>query len=151
MNTDLSIAPLATQLRFALVDLVTELGTRRTTPPVFHLGVPGGAQRQFSHDPADDAGLRADVLERALDTLDLDPVPVPWLTRNGDLAAGDLDYAWLAAAGEAFGRYALRMPGFFVMTRYGWFDLLDDADPVRCSVRPRRRRAPGDANSAEVG
>jgi hypothetical protein len=130
-------------LRLALVDLVTELGSRRTTPPLLHLGVPGRGHRAFADDPGYDSGLRADVLERALDAMELDPVPLAWVTRDGDLAPGDLDYAWFAATGEAFGRYGLRLPAFFVMTRRGWFDLLSDASPVRRSVRPRRRGSRG--------
>jgi len=127
------------QLRAALTDFVAESGTRRALPTTVRIGVPGGAHLALPHDPTADAGLRADVVERALDTCDQETA-VAWLTRSGELVAGDTDFAWFAASREAFGRHGLRMPGFFVMTRYGWLDLCDDS-----VVRWRRVRVRGRA------
>lgn len=113
-------------LRRAQSDFVAAAGTRRALGREFHLGVPGGEHLTLADDPTLDAGLRADVVERALDGIDLlkTPQPVPWVTRSGELVAGDADYAWLTASMEAFGRHSLTVPGFYVVTRYGWLDLV---------------------------
>lgn len=118
--------PPVLELHRAQVDFVRAAGTRRSLPREFHLGVPGGEHLTLADDPTFDAGLRADVVERALDGFDrsLVPQPVPWITRSGELVAGDADYAWLTASMEAFGRHALTVPGFYVVTRYGWLDLV---------------------------
>lgn len=132
-------SPLALALRTAVEEFVTNAGTRRALPTVINLGTPGGEHVSLPESPSLDAGLRTDLLERALDGIDLDalPTPVPWLTRSGELAPGDADFAWLAAAVEAFGRHDLPVRGFFVVTRNGWFDLLSE-DLVRWQrVRPR--------------
>lgn len=128
------------QLRAALAAFVAESGTRRALPTTMRVGVPGGEHLALPHDPTADAGLRADVLERALDAAAGDPA-VAWLTRAGSLVAGDVDFAWFAAAREAFGRHGLQLPGFFVMTRYGWLDLADDSVVRWHRVRVRRRSA----------
>lgn len=112
------------ELRAAQAGFVAEAGTRRALPRRFHLGVLGGVHLTLDDDPSLDAGLRADVVERALDGLDRVPCPTPWITRSGELAAGDSDFAWLTASMEAFGRHALALPGFYVITRYGWVDLV---------------------------
>lgn len=114
------------ELRRAQVEFVAAAGTRRSLPRQFHLGTLGGEHLTLADDPALDAGLRADVVERLLDGIDLlrVPQPVPWVTRSGELVAGDSDYAWLTASMEAFGRHSLTVPGFYVVTRYGWLDLV---------------------------
>ncbi len=131
--------PRPADVRRALADFVVAAGTRRSLPREFHLGVLGGEHLTLSDDPALDAGLRADVVERALDGIDRNqvPQPVPWITRSGELVPGDADFAWLAAALEAYGRHALTVPGFYVITRYGWIDLT--ADEVVRTGRTRRR------------
>lgn len=132
--------PAAELLRRALIDLVTECGPRRSFPPLLRLGDPGGVHRYFADDPGYDSGLRADVLERALDGFDLEhELPTCWLTRSGELVPGDLDFAWFAATREAFGRHGSDLPAFFVMTRRGWLDLVEDTGPTLCNIRPRRR------------
>lgn len=113
-------------VRKARAAFVAEAGTRRALPREFHLGVLGGEHLTVPDDPDLDAGLRADVIERALDGVDRSEVPLPaaWITRSGELAAGDADFAWLSAAREAFGRHDLEVPRFFVITRHGWIDLI---------------------------
>jgi hypothetical protein len=137
---DIDALPLAGQLRVALCDFVSAAGTRRLLPTLFHVGTPGGDRITLPHDASFDAGLRADLVERALDGLEgpAGERPVPWLTRTGDLTPTDADFAWFTAAREAFGRHALELPGFFVMTRYGWMNLANE-DLIRWRrVRPRR-------------
>ena len=117
--------PLAGQLRAALCDFVSAAGTRRLLPTLFHVGTPGGDHLTLPHDAYFD--LAGGAGER----------PVPWLTRTGDLAPTDADFAWFAAAREGFGRHTLDLPGFFVVTRYGWLNLANE-DVIRWRrVRPR--------------
>ena len=137
--------PLAGRLRQELSDFVAAAGTRRSLPTLVHVGRPGGERITVPHDHSFDAGLRADLLERALTGLDAvtGARPVPWVTRSGDLTPGDADFAWFAAAREAFGRHGLDLPGFFVISRHGWLNLADD-DVVRWRrVRPRPRPETG--------
>jgi hypothetical protein len=145
---DLDALPLAGQLRAALCDFVTAAGTRRLLPTLFHVGTPGGDHLTVPHDADFDAGLRSDLVERAIDGLDGRAAerPVPWLTRTGDLSPADCDFAWYAAAREGFGRHGLSLPGFFVVTRHGWLNLANE-DVVRWRrVRPdpaaRQGRSP---------
>ena len=140
---DIDSLPLAGQLRAALCDFVTSAGTRRRLPTLFHVGTPGSDRITLPHDVAVDAGLRADLVERALDGLEgrAGERPVPWLTRTGDLSPTDADFAWFSAARDGFGRHDLDPPGFFVVTRFGWFNLANE-DVVRWRrVRPHRSRA----------
>ena len=104
-----------------------------------HVGVPGVEEVVVPEERGLDPGLRADLMERALDGLDLDLTPLPWLTRTGELSPGDADLAWFAATTEAYGRHSILVPGFFVMTRYGWLNLAND-EVIRWS-RVRRSRA----------
>jgi hypothetical protein len=125
-------------LRLALTELVTGAGTRRALPKLMHVGTPGVEEVVLREEPGLDPGLRADLVERALDGLALEFSPIPWLTRTGDLSPGDADLAWFAATREAFGRHSLVLPGFFVMTRYGWLNLAND-ELIRWSrVRPAK-------------
>jgi hypothetical protein len=139
---DIDSLPLAGQLRAALCDFVSDAGTRRRLPTRFHVGTPGGTRVSLAHDHAFDAGLRADLVQRAIEGLDGAAArrPVPWLTRTGDLSPTDADFAWFSAAREGFGRHGLALPGFFVITRHGWLNLANE-DVIRWRrVRPRRDR-----------
>ena len=139
---DIDTLPLAGQLRAALCDFVSAAGTRRLLPTLFHVGTPGGDHVTLPHEARFDGGLRADLVERALEGLEGSAAqrPVPWLTRIGDLAPSDADFAWFAASREGFGRHGLDLPGFFVMTRYGWLNLANE-DVIRWRrVRPRVAR-----------
>jgi len=136
---DVDSLPLAGQLRTELCGFVTSAGTRRKLPVTFHVGTPGGGRISLPHDATFDAGLRADLVERALDGLDGRAAerPCPWVTRSGDLCPTDGDFAWFAAAREAFGRHGAPLPGFFVLTRYGWLNLANDELLRWRRIRPR--------------
>ncbi|MFL6107615.1 MAG: hypothetical protein ACJ716_14000 [Marmoricola sp.] len=136
MTSGPDFAEVAGLLKVALTQHVRAAGTRRALPSLMHVGIPGSEEVVVPEEPGLDPGLRADLLERALDGLDLEPPPLPWLTRTGELAPGDADLAWFAATREAYGRHSVALPGFFVMTRYGWLDLATD-ELIRWSrVRP---------------
>ena len=144
---DIDALPLAAQLRAALCDFVTAAGTQRRLPTLFHLGTPGGEHVTLPHDLRFDPGLRADLVERAVDGLEGRAAqrPVPWLTRTGDLAPTDADFAWFSAARQGLGRHGLELPGFFVVTRYGWLNLANEELIRWRRVRPdptRRHRNP---------
>jgi hypothetical protein len=131
-------AEIAGLLRLALTEHVTAAGTRRSLPTLMHVGTPGVEQVVLAEEPSLDPGLRADLMERALDGLELQRPPIPWLTRNGELTPGDADLAWFAATREGYGRHSLTLPGFFVMTRYGWLNLATD-EVIRWSrIRPAK-------------
>ena len=131
-------AEIAGLLRLALTQHVTAAGTRRALPTLMHVGRPGLQQVVVDEQPGLDPGLRADLMERALDGLDLEDAPLAWLTRTGVLSPGDADLAWFAATREGYGRHSLVLPGFFVMTRYGWLNLATD-ELIRWSrIRPFR-------------
>lgn len=134
--------PLAGQLRAALSAFVAEAGTRRLLPTLLHVGTPGGQHTVIAHDPRYDAGLRADLVSRALEGLDglAGQRPCPWLTRHGELVPADADLAWFAAAREAFDRHGLSLPGFFVVTRRGWLNVATDEAQRWHRIRPQRER-----------
>ena len=125
---------LAAHARTAYDAFLRECGRRRSDPITVRIGTPGGPGLAIAHDPSLDAGFRADLLERALD--DFDPATaIPWLTRGGVLVPGDPDLSWFAAARAAYGRHGAVLPGFLIITRDGWRNLLDDELVVR---RPGR-------------
>ena len=136
MNLGREFAEIPGLLRLALTQHVTAAGTRRALPTLMHVGTPGIEEVVVPEEPGLDPGLRADLMERALDGLGLDLPPLPWLTRTGELSPGDADLAWFAATREGYARHALVLPGFFVMTRYGWLNLVTE-ELIRWSrVRP---------------
>lgn len=134
---------LAASLRTAMIDFVNAAGALRVLPTVFHVGRPGGRSGSdltaIPDDPALDPGLRADLVERAVDGLSCVD-PYGWVTRSGALAPTDADYAWFAATREAFARHGLVLPGFFVICRSGWLNLMTEGVLPQPGVRRRRRR-----------
>ncbi|MGH3961335.1 hypothetical protein [Mycobacterium sp.] len=128
--------PVAGQVRCAMEDFVRAAGARRSLPAVLHLGVPGGEHATLPDAPGHDAGLRVDLVVRALDGLAC-AAPLAWVSRSGPLAATDVDLAWLAACRHAFARHSLPLTGFYLVTRRGWADLLGDARHRWSRVRPR--------------
>jgi hypothetical protein len=127
-------------LRMEVRRFVTHCGTVRKLPASVHIGVLAGERVTLPADPSYDAGLRADLLTRALDR----PVTGTertsvWLTRSGHLTAGDVDLAWFAAARAAFGRYGVEQPTVHVITRYGWLDLRSGECRTWRRVRPLPR------------
>lgn len=98
---------------------------RKVHPTTVRVGTPGGPHIGVPDAPFLDGALRADLLERVLHGLD-PATAVPWITRGGALSPSDGDFAWFAAARAAFGRYGFGLPAFYVVTREGWFDLVND-------------------------
>jgi hypothetical protein len=119
MNTEL---PVAGHLSRAMRDLARAAGRRRALPTVLHLGHPRSEEVLVPDRDWYDAGIRADLVTRALDGL-ADPAPLVWLTRSGGLDPTDVDAAWCAAALAGLARHGLPVAGFFVVTRAGWADL----------------------------
>jgi hypothetical protein len=125
----------AAALRMEVRRFATLCGTTRALPTLVHVGVLAGDRITLPADPSYDAGLRADVLTRALDR-GIDKRTSIWLTRGGELGAGDADLAWFAAARAAFGRHGIGNPQVYVVTRYGWLDLGTGATRSWRRVRP---------------
>lgn len=136
----------AKALRLEARALVTAAGTRRHLPTTVHVGEPW-AERRVIDDPGGlDAGLRVDLVTRALEGLSDLAHACTWLTRSGPLALTDPDAAWLSAARSGFARHGVELPAFFVLTRTGWVDHLSGARhtwsrvrPFPASVVPRRK------------
>ena len=125
----------AAALRMEVRRFATLCGTTRALPTLVHVGELAGDRVTMPADPSYDAGLRADVLTRALDR-GIDAWTSIWLTRGGVLCVGDADLAWFAAARTAFGRHGIGDPGVHVVTRYGWLDLRTGASRTWRRVRP---------------
>ncbi|KQT89234.1 hypothetical protein ASG49_15690 [Marmoricola sp. Leaf446] len=126
---------------------VTAAGRRRLLPARCRVGRPGGQAVELPAEAdASDAGLLADLVERALDGLDhLAPPPdatglpvIAWVVRSGELRAGDTDLAWVRAAHSGFARHGLVLPCFLVIGRHGWVDLLHEAGHEWSRVRSSR-------------
>ncbi len=123
MDAPMISSTTATLLRDEVRRFVTECGTRRALPTLVHVGVLAGHRIALPADTSYDAGLRADLLTRALDRFD-DPTPLmAWLTRGGFPSVHDADLAWLAAADLGFGRHGVQRVSFFTVTRHGWLDV----------------------------
>lgn len=96
---------------------------RRVFPPRIHLGQPDGDQDEYVDDgPALDAGLRADVMHRLLDGLEVNEPVAVWLTRVGWPEPHDTDRRWLATALQVFGERASSPRWIAVVTKNGWYD-----------------------------
>ena len=129
--------PFAALLRRELDEHVAALGRRRTAVRTVYVGAPGVDRVQVATDglAPDQIGWRADLLERAIDGA-AEPV-CAWITRSGELVPGDDDQAWCAAAHLAFARHGLTLPGFYVLNRTGWHELV--SGQVVTFYRVRRR------------
>jgi hypothetical protein len=125
----------AAALRMEVRRFATLCGTARALPTLVHVGELAGDRITIPADPSYDAGLRSDVLTRAL-ARSIDERTSIWLTRGGPLSVGDMDLAWFAAARTAFGRHGVGDPAVHVVTRYGWFDLSTGAGRTWRRVRP---------------
>jgi hypothetical protein len=115
---------LAAAIRVELSEFVSAAGTRRDLHTTCQVGHPGGHHTAFDHLEIDEASLRADLVERAIDGLLMTTGACAWLTRSGELGLVDADAEWFAAARAAFARHGLPLPAFFVLNRRGWIDLV---------------------------
>lgn len=109
------------------VGLLRQRETRRVFDTVVYVGTLGGDRDSFVARAADlpslDGAMRTDVVSALLERTD-DTLATVWLTRAGQPDAYELDLAWLAAARTAFGMHGRPLLGCFVVTRYGWRDVL---------------------------
>lgn len=129
---------LATAIHAELRTFVATAGTRRSLATTCHVGHPGGESRRWLHGgPRDDASMRADLVERALDGLAVTEGACGWLTRGGDLELVDADAEWFAACRTAFARHGVPLPAFFVLNRTGWLDLVTGERRQWTRVRSR--------------
>ena len=122
-DPDLPSPRTLTLLRRAVLDLrVTE--SRKTFPPVLHVGVPGAAAIAYEprrNEPLEH-GLRADLVAACLrHTCVGEVVPLVWVTRTGDFVLEDSDAAWLSAARSAYAEAGVPLT-MVVVTRRGWWD-----------------------------
>ena len=125
-----------------LTRFVRAAGTKRSLPTTCHVGHPGGAHARWVHGgPEEDPSVRADLVERAIDGLEVTEGACAWVTRPGQLQVTDADADWFRAARTAFARHGLTLPAFFVLNRRGWVDLV--TGDRRTWVRIRDRRRPG--------
>jgi len=104
----------------AVHDFAAECGRRRTVPTTLHVGSPRGEVVTIPHETWYDAGLRADLLERALSVLDVHE-PLVWITRDGPCLGCDDDHAWYAATLAASARLG-RPTRFYIVTRRAWLE-----------------------------
>lgn len=124
------------QLAHAVRAFVDASGRKRDLPATVHVGLPLSHFLQIPDDDRYDAGLRTDLVERALSCLD-QPEPMVWLTRPGADHPYDVDHAWCAATTSAALR-AHRIVGFYVVTRQGWTHLESGESKLWERVRPKR-------------
>lgn len=152
MSEDVPVTQAA--LRAEARRMVTAAGHRRLVAPRCRVGHPGGTAVTLPGDVgAGDAGLLADLVERAIDGLGDTAGPGPllaWVTRSGDLVAGDTDLAWLRAALIAFGGHGLVLPGFLVIGRHGYVDLLGGSGRRWSRVRASRPATGPDTGASRV-
>ena len=133
-------ATLAAAIKGELRDFVAAAGTRRDLETTCHVGHPCGERTRFVHFDIDDASLRADLVERAIDGLLRSDGACAWVTRGGELGLVDADAEWFAAARAAFARHGLPLPAFFVLNRRGWVDLVSGEQRLWSRIR---NRSPG--------
>ncbi len=128
---------LAQRITEELRAFVAAAGTRRALRTTCHVGHPCG--EQVSLATVDEASLRADLVERAIDGLRATDGACAWVTRGGDLGTTDADAAWFAAARAGYARHGLTLPAFVVVTRTAWLDLVSGERRQWRRVRTRSR------------
>ncbi|HET7683175.1 MAG TPA: hypothetical protein VFK34_05875 [Marmoricola sp.] len=136
--TDTAPLPLAGMARAELDRFVAAIGRRRTLVPHVYVGEPGAERVLVSTEPTVDPQetcWRADLVERAVEGAER--AVCGWITRSGELRAGDHDLAWWAACRSGFERHGLALPAFFLMNRHGWLDLVSGAEVHYHRIRRR--------------
>ena len=105
---------------------VGSLRPRQSFPLGVHVGRPDADHAcldvPWEHARDQDAGLRFDLADALLGRRTTDD-PFVWLTRPGSPVPHDLDHAWHAAFVRAAGAHEIRLAGFRVVTRTGWYDV----------------------------
>ncbi|MCW2818802.1 MAG: hypothetical protein JWR42_1589 [Marmoricola sp.] len=114
-----------------------------------HVGVPAGERVVLPDEAAlaalgapdssadAGAGVRADLVERALEHVEnLGPAHV-WVARTGPLGLGDVEVAWHAAARHALARHGLEPDRFLVLNRSGWLHVVSGQRQEWRRLRPR--------------
>ena len=114
---------------------VAASGTRRALPTTCHVGHPGREKVVLAW--VEDAGLRPDLVVRAIDGLESTEEACAWVTRGGELGTTDADAAWFAAARHGFARHDLALTAFVVVTRNAWVDLVSGERRVWRRIRTR--------------
>ena len=127
----------AAAIKVELSLFVSAAGTKRHLHTSCHVGHPGGERTTFEHREIDDASLRADLVERAIDGLLITEGACAWVTRSGELGLADADAEWFSAARAAFARHGLPLPAFFVLNRRGWVDLVSGERRAWYRIRNR--------------
>jgi hypothetical protein len=130
---------LAAAVTAELRAFVASAGTRRALPTTCHVGHPDAEQVVLPE--AYDAGLRVDLVERAIDGLTTTAGACAWITRGGDLGSNDTDVGWYAVARQGFARHGLELTTFVVVTRTAWLDLVGGERRTWRRVRRPRPRA----------
>lgn len=125
-------------IRRELRDFVTAAGKKRALPPTCHVGHPGKDRVALPHVAPLEASLRADLVERVIDGLQETEGACGWVTRSGPLHLTDADVEWFVATRTGFSRHGLTLPGFFVLTRGGWLDLVSGERRELVRVRHAR-------------
>ena len=121
-----STAQVAGHVNHAMRDFARANPRRRNLPRRLWLGIPRAETLTLAEEEWFDDGLRTDLVAGALDRLDC-PAPLAWITRAGPLLPEDGDLRWLAAVRRGYARHGLTLPGFHLVTRCGWADLLGNA------------------------
>ena len=142
-------ADLAAAITRELRAFVAAAGTRRALPTTVPRRAPGGEHVVLPE--VDDQGLRADLVERAIDGLAETEGACAWVTRGGDLGTTDADAAWFAAARAGFARHGLLLPAFAGGHPDGWLDLVSGEQRVWRRVRHRGRPAGREDGSERPG
>ena len=109
------------------VGLLRQRETRRVFDTVVYVGSLGGERDSFvarARDvPCLDAAVRADVLSALLERTP-ESLRTVWLTRAGRPDPYEQDASWFAAARTAFAMHGRPLHGCYVVTRYGWRDVV---------------------------
>lgn len=116
--------PWQSQMRAEVLRLVVGAGSTRHLPPRCWVGRPGEDATRLPEAEGACHEVRAALVERALDGLERTDEALCWVSRSGELSAGDVEVTWWAAARDGFSRHGLELPAFCVLNRYGWVDLV---------------------------
>ena len=126
---------------------VRDAGRRRALPFTAYVGVPGAVRTPLTEaltealvgDLPDDPALRADLVERVVDSLaerDLRRA-CGWVTRPGPMRVDTRELAWFVAVTAGFARHGLVLPAFFIVGRSAWLEVRSGRTREWARVRAR--------------